>query len=131
MTQFLRSGGAILFVPLLFACAADSTGPGDDDEVSDRIVVSIESITVIHDCDPATDNPGDFQAWVEIWQDADPAQGSASHRVAASPKASMTMHPGEYRTGVTVEARVARVSEREVEVGAFVRQLMTRGAPST
>lgn len=127
--RFFKSFGAVFLVPLLSACSADSTGPDDDDVpavVSDKIVVSIRTIDVMHDCDPATDNPGDFQSWVEIWQDADPGPDENSQRVAASAKRTLTIHSGALRvatTDVRVEGQVARVPGRPVTVFALVREL--------
>lgn len=120
---------------LTSACVADSTGPGDgpddgpDDEpevVMDRIVASIGSVQVVHDCDPALDNPGDFQAWVEIYQDTNPEPGQENYElVAASPRRTMLLNSGESGSGshIRAEALVPRVRARPIRVQGVFREL--------
>jgi hypothetical protein len=124
---FAAPATAFLLV-LLSACAADSTGPGDDEPevVSDRIVVRISHMEVVHDCDPALDNPGDFQAWVEIYQDTDPTPGQEDYRlVASSPKRTVSLNSGESssRDDIRVEGLVQRVRARPVRVRGVFREL--------
>lgn len=133
MTQFTSRSCAVFLVPLLFACAGDSTGPDHDDDddvnvpavVSDKLTAEIYLISVDHDCDPATDNPGDFSAWVEIWQ----GPPSDARRLAATPKRNMSLHSGtaSYRNDLRVEALIARVPAREVNVYTFVQELDDNG----
>lgn len=120
------AGCAVCLIPFLFACAGDSTAFAADvpEVVSDSIRVEMWIVNVRHDCDPAVDNPGDFQTWHEIWQDADPGPSSDSRRLAATPKSVTTIHSGETsRNVVRVDALVARVPGRDVSVHASVREL--------
>lgn len=128
--------GTAFLVPLLSACAVDSTGPdaGDDGDggneptvVSDRIVVSLQRVEVAHDCDPATDNPGDFQSWVEVWQDADPSLSEVDFQmVASSARKTVLINSGEapyLADDIQVSASVVRVRGRPVHARAYVREL--------
>jgi hypothetical protein len=114
-------------VPLLLACEADSTGPDGAELPIDLVTVRIESILVPGDCDPALDNPGDFQGWVEIWQDVNRAADVTEYKqVVASPKRVEAI---DRRTALVlddemqVQTSVVRDQFRPVSVRAIVNEL--------
>lgn len=114
-------------VPILVACSADTTGPGGADLPVDQVTVRIESILVPGDCDPALDNPGDFQGWVEVWQDVNAATDATDYRqVAASPKRSEAIqrqHALLLDDEMQVTTSLARDPGRPVSVRAYVNEL--------
>ncbi|MBR9988883.1 MAG: hypothetical protein KFH98_03960 [Gemmatimonadetes bacterium] len=106
-----------LLVFLFSACSGDGTGPDDEPElVYDRIVVDIPYVNVTHDCDPAWDNPGDFQGGIDIYQNMDPVEGQEGP-IASSPRRTLSLNSGEYGLGtIRAEALIARVEARPVVV---------------
>jgi hypothetical protein len=102
-------------------------GPGGAELPSDLLTVRIESILVPGDCDPALDNPGDFQGWVEVWQDVNPATGVTDYRqLAASPKRVEAIHR-QYALllddEMQVQSSLVRDQGRPVSVRAYVNEL--------
>ncbi|MBR9988885.1 MAG: hypothetical protein KFH98_03970, partial [Gemmatimonadetes bacterium] len=107
-TQPFAAVGTAFLLVLLSACSGDGTGPGDDDEpgiIFDRLVIDIAHIGVIHDCDPAWDNPGDFQGWVDIYQAMNPVQGEVNFQLlGSSPRRTLLLNSGESVSGTDIRA---------------------------
>ncbi|MBR9991371.1 MAG: hypothetical protein KFH98_16530 [Gemmatimonadetes bacterium] len=116
---------ATAFLLLISACGADGTGPDDEPEfVMDRIVFNIGHIEVIHDCDPAWDNPGDFQGYVGIWLATDTTQG-AYQLVSSSRYTMMFLNSGESASGghIRAEGLVPRDPARPVRLQGVFSEL--------
>lgn len=94
----LTAATAVSMLPLLTACTADPTGPdGGPPEttpvVMNQLMARMQRVDVTHDCDPNKDNPGDFRAWIEIWQDVDTAAATADMQLVAKTDAeTFTIH---------------------------------------
>ncbi|MBR9988884.1 MAG: hypothetical protein KFH98_03965 [Gemmatimonadetes bacterium] len=94
--------------------------------VSDQLGFNIGHIEVIHDCDPASDNPGDFQGFVEIWRDTNPALGNEDYElITASPRRTILLNSGESASGdhIRAEALVPRDPARPVMVRGVFREM--------
>ncbi|MBR9991370.1 MAG: hypothetical protein KFH98_16525 [Gemmatimonadetes bacterium] len=122
----LAAPGTLFLLFLICACGADGTGPDEPEVVMDRVSFNIGHIEVIHDCDPAWDNPGDFQGFLEIWQDVNPVPGNEDYElVAASPKRTILLNSGESASGdhIRAEARIPRDPARPVLLRGFFREM--------
>ncbi|MEX1181815.1 MAG: hypothetical protein WEF86_01170 [Gemmatimonadota bacterium] len=80
-------------------CDAGPTGPDEPPAgaLTSTLVARIQSIEVIHDCDPAIGNPGDFRALVEIWQDSETGPEEAMVLLTASPQPTVAVDSDETR----------------------------------
>lgn len=105
------------------ACStSDATGPvdGGDDvpppppptpQVS--VTAAINQVRAIHDCDTAADNPGDFHAWVEIWQDTNPSRTVAEYvQVGKSAEHTVTLDSESTTSYVSIASGSARLTRR-------------------
>jgi hypothetical protein len=122
--RFTAPVSAFLLI-LISACGADGTGPDDEPEfVMDRIAFNIGYIEVIHDCDPAWDNPGDFQGYAGIWLAQDATQG-AYELVSSSKYTMMFLNSGESASGshIRAEGLVPRDPARPVRLQGVFAEL--------
>jgi hypothetical protein len=120
------AAGTAFLLFLISGCGADGTGPGGSDVVMDRVSIRIGQIDVIHDCDPASDNPGDFRGFVEIYHDMNPTPGNEDFElIAASPKTMILLNSGESADGghIRAEALVPRLPARPVMVRGVFQEL--------
>lgn len=133
-------------IPLVAACStSDALGPGDGGTEPPppppppptpqvAVTAAINSVRAIHDCDTAADNPGDFHAWVEIWQDINPSASVAEfQQVAKSPEHTITIDSEvstSYASISSGAARLSRTLERDPARPIQLRAYMEERDPS-
>ena len=125
------------------ACStSDATGPVDGgDDVPPpppptpqvAITAVINQVRAIHDCDTAADNPGDFYAWVEIWQDTNPSSSVTEYvQVAKSAEHTVTLDSESTTNYVSIangSARLTRQLDKDGNLPIQVRAYMQERDP--
>ncbi|MEX1181816.1 MAG: hypothetical protein WEF86_01175 [Gemmatimonadota bacterium] len=127
MTRPRTAAALSLCIAVASGCDAGATGPEPEPGALTALLTArIVMIEVFNDCDPRLDNPGDFEAWVELWQDADPSPAQAYEPLGESARPTIPLNRyarEELSTAHTVSATVYQDEGRPVMVRMGSREL--------